>query len=678
MSRKHLAYAFVCAVLYGQLLLTSFRRGWTQVETDFPNYYTAAVLTVQRQPLWNFYDWTWFQRQMNYAGTERQLGGYMSFPPFTMAPLLPLVGLEPQQAKQVWLVFTLLCLVGSVWMLARLTGFHPTEVLLLALLARNALSGNFILGQDYVFLLLILIAAAWCIIRGREVMCGVLLGLFFTIKLYTAPFALYFAVRRQWKAFWAMIGSIGLFAVMSIAVFGFSSTWHYATTVLPRAIDGSVLDPYNPGWSSMTALLRHTFVPEAELNPHPLFAAPTLFFFLRSFYILGLLGLALLAVRREPGDEARAFGWFVIVLLALSPNTSSYHFILLLVPITLLLQGASFSWSAGLLLLYVLIGNGLRPWNAWLFPRLWLLLALLAYAGWRQLSAIPRASIMSLLVILVSVSLVDAWRRSSGYNAEPPQSAAHAKIDPGSIFSSAPAVHGERFVYQAIAEGRYLIRARDTGGVRTFAFDGQALHPTIDERGGPIYFELVANRRSRICAFDRVSRRLDVVVGPELNPTEPAVAPDGSRLAFVSNGSLYVQEEGRLSILVSSHSVSGPAFFADGRRIGFAQGPPGRRSIGAISVSGGDVQPIVQGGDSFAPAFSPDGTMVAYAISETGASQVWVRNLSSGARWRVTSGACNSDAPAWRSDSRTLLFASDCGRGLGLPALYSVSIKPGL
>jgi hypothetical protein len=678
MSRKHLAYAFVSAVLYGQLLLTSFRRGWTQVETDFPNYYTAAVLTVQGQPLWNFYDWTWFQRQMNYTGTERQLGSYIPFPPFAMAPVLPLVGLEPQQAKQVWLIFTLLCLMASVWMLARLTGFDPTEILILALLARNALSNNFILGQDYVFLLLILIGAAWCITRGHDVMCGVLLGLFFAIKLYTAPFALYFAVRRQWKAFGAMIGSIGLLAVVSIAVFGYQSTRYFATTVLPRGIDGSVLDPYNPGWNSMTTFLRHTFVPEAELNPHPLFAAPTLFFFLRSFYILGLVGLSLLAVRRQPGDEARAFGWFVVVLLALSPNTSSYHFILLLLPIALLLRGASFSWSVGLLLLYLLTENVLRPWNAWLFPRLWLLLALLVYAGWRQLSAIPRASMMSLLVIVVSVSVMDAWRRSIRYDAEPPQSAAHAKIDPGSIFSSAPAVHGERFVYQAIAEDRYLIRARDSGGVRTFAFDGQALHPAIDERGGPLYFELVANRHSRICAFDPASRRLDVVVGPELDPTEPAVARDGSRLAFVSKGSLYVQEEGRLSILVSSGSVSGPAFFAGGRRIGFAQGPPGRRSIQAISASGGEVQAIVQGGDSFAPAFSPNGTMVAYATSETGASQVWVRNLSSGARWRVTSGACNSDAPAWRSDSRTLLFASDCGRGLGLSALYSISIKPGL
>ena len=127
-----------------------------------------------------------------------------------------------------------------------------------------------------------------------------------------------------------------------------------------------------------------------------------------------------------------------------------------------------------------------------------------------------------------------------------------------------------------------------------------------------------------------------MVVGPELNATEPAVAPDGSRLAFVSKGSLYLQEEGRLSMLVSSRLVSGPAFFADGRRIGFTDGPPGQRSIRAISMSGGETQSIEQGGDSFAPVFSADGTMGAYAMSETGGCQVWVRNLSSGATWRVT------------------------------------------
>jgi hypothetical protein len=39
--------AFLAFVFF---LLTSFRAGWTRAETDFPNYYTAAVLARQGQP----------------------------------------------------------------------------------------------------------------------------------------------------------------------------------------------------------------------------------------------------------------------------------------------------------------------------------------------------------------------------------------------------------------------------------------------------------------------------------------------------------------------------------------------------------------------------------------------------------------------------------------------------
>ena len=58
--------------------------------TDFPNHYTAAVLTLRHQPLRQFYDWEWFQRQVHYAGIERQLSGYAPYTPLTMLPYLPL------------------------------------------------------------------------------------------------------------------------------------------------------------------------------------------------------------------------------------------------------------------------------------------------------------------------------------------------------------------------------------------------------------------------------------------------------------------------------------------------------------------------------------------------------------------------------------------------------------
>src|SRR5271154_1779570 len=95
---QHRALIWAVAALAGTLFLgTSFRKGWTKVETDFPNYYTAAVLARRHQPLDRFYEWPWFQRQMNYTGTERQLGGYIPQTPLAMLPFLPLSGLAPQR-----------------------------------------------------------------------------------------------------------------------------------------------------------------------------------------------------------------------------------------------------------------------------------------------------------------------------------------------------------------------------------------------------------------------------------------------------------------------------------------------------------------------------------------------------------------------------------------------------
>ena len=79
-------------LMFAVFLATSFRKGWTHSETDFPNYYTAAVLVRQGAPLRDYYDWTWFQRQMSYAGIEHQLGAYLPQTPLTMLPIVPLAG----------------------------------------------------------------------------------------------------------------------------------------------------------------------------------------------------------------------------------------------------------------------------------------------------------------------------------------------------------------------------------------------------------------------------------------------------------------------------------------------------------------------------------------------------------------------------------------------------------
>src|ERR1700732_3951450 len=129
-------------LMLGLFLATSFRKGWTREETDFPNYYTAAVLVTHGAPLRDYYDWTWFQRQMNYAGIERQLGAYLPQTPLTMLPLVPFAGFPVRTAKQIWMALNLIFLAATLWMLSKTTQGRIEYVAILKFLGFAALPSH--------------------------------------------------------------------------------------------------------------------------------------------------------------------------------------------------------------------------------------------------------------------------------------------------------------------------------------------------------------------------------------------------------------------------------------------------------------------------------------------------------------------------------------------------------
>jgi hypothetical protein len=74
---------------------------------------------------------------------------------------------------------------------------------------------------------------------------------------------------------------------------------------------------------------------------------------------------------------------------------------------------------------------------------------------------------------------------------------------------------------------------------------------------------------------------------------------------------------------------------------------------------------------------SPNGQWIAFARERAGPKQIWLRNAADGKERQLTGGNCNSDSPAWELNSMAIVFASDCGRGIGLPALYRAEIGVG-
>jgi len=80
-------------------------------------------------------------------------------------------------------------------------------------------------------------------------------------------------------------------------------------------------------------------------------------------------------------------------------------------------------------------------------------------------------------------------------------------------------------------------------------------------------------------------------------------------------------------------------------------------------------------GENTDSAVSPDGRWVAFTSDKTGTAQVWLRNVETGSERILTGGKCNSSSPAWELDSKAIVFASDCGRALGLPSLYRALVE---
>jgi Tol biopolymer transport system component len=74
------------------------------------------------------------------------------------------------------------------------------------------------------------------------------------------------------------------------------------------------------------------------------------------------------------------------------------------------------------------------------------------------------------------------------------------------------------------------------------------------------------------------------------------------------------------------------------------------------------------------PAVSADSERLAFSRRESGSWHLFVRDFSTSTERRLTNGPCNATSPAWEG-SRTLVYATDCGRGYGLNAVARIVLN---
>jgi hypothetical protein len=675
--------------------------GWRRLHTDFPNYFLAARLFRKGIPLERAYDWVWFQRQKDHEGIDWGVVGYVPLSPYSALVLAPLAALAPLQAKHWWLCFNVLLLVAAIALLRPMTRMPARRLAIVAFLTIVPLQTSFQFGQQHVAILFLLAASGWLYVRGRDASAGALLAVASAIKLYPLLFGVFFLLKRRWSALVGLCVAASALIALGFVWFGAETMRAYALEVLPRALSGEGNDPYWAGFNTPAVLLRRLFIPEPELNPHPLVDAPTAFVLLQPSIASLIFVSALWFV--APGNAAsrsrEAFEWgaFVALLLVLSTSSSSYHFCALILTTALavdFLVGAGRGRVAAVLLgfhalvsapLYRLVPSSPSGWSIFLgFPRLYALCGYWAVVLWalarvdtgpRRLARDAKWFAMAFGVMAL-YGIVSTARH---YDGQIIRSEQRLGVGTTGLVANAPAPSPGGVYYSRMGDEGYVLDRTGPALLTTSTERGLDLfHPAVSPSSGMGWVE-VAGRRSRVVRFPLGASSIAAAELPtELDDAEqPCVSADAHWLAFLreenSSGSLWVASrrateaagtEVPVQLADAGYDVREFAFFPDGRIV-FAAG----RDATGLFVTGPTPGPIARLSTTAAraryPAVSPDGRSLAYSGQERSAWHLRVIDLQTGSDRRLTHADCNAITPAWTEDSHTIVYASDCGRNIG-------------
>jgi TolB protein len=129
------------------------------------------------------------------------------------------------------------------------------------------------------------------------------------------------------------------------------------------------------------------------------------------------------------------------------------------------------------------------------------------------------------------------------------------------------------------------------------------------------------------------------------------------------------------TIAESPEPIMAPAWSPDGSKIAYVSFHTKRSEIFIQTLATGQRESVSSyHGINGAPAFSPDGGRLAITLSKDGSPDVYVLNLANRGLTRLTNGMSIDTEPSWSPDGNNIVFTSDQG---GKPQLYVVSSSGG-
>ncbi len=129
------------------------------------------------------------------------------------------------------------------------------------------------------------------------------------------------------------------------------------------------------------------------------------------------------------------------------------------------------------------------------------------------------------------------------------------------------------------------------------------------------------------------------------------------------------------TILTSSEPLMSPAWSPDGSKLAYVSFESRRSEIYIQNIASGERERIAGGdGINSSPAWSPDGRRLAVALSRGGQTDIYVVDVASGDMRRLTDHHSIDTEPTWAPDGRMIYFTSDRA---GNPQIFRIGANGG-
>jgi hypothetical protein len=427
------------------------------------------------------------------------------------------------------------------------------------------------------------------------------------------------------------------------------------------------------------------FLFEPELNPAPVVNSPVLFSIFQAVTTVAVWFSYLIFMSREENPDRNSLEWaaFVPLTLLLNPMPSSYQYCVLIFSAVV---GAGALREFGnredrILLIALFIAACFPPHGGLTkyLPAVRLIATLGMFAlflrvlgRYRKIQLSVRYAFAALAVFLILFvvnlrTLADRNRDFQRRVAIPTEAFRYA--DP-------TAISGQRLLYTEMLAQGYVAAVLEDHHVAPVPLPGDALSSAGSTESSTAYAE-AATLHSAIYRLDVSSGSTNQLV----EGFQPEISADGRWLAFLRQGG------GRTSAWLFDNTSEGPPQrICDSTDSIFEMTvtPEGDLIMSKGSVISSRLFLIRRetrtitlmddiAGSVRYPAISLDGTQLAFSRRGSGSWHLSVRNLKTGAEQQLTDGACNAISPSWESGS-TLVYATDCGRGLGLSAIARIRL----